>query len=89
MNHTTLLVSSIVVFTLFIRGSVAGLPQTLAGPNSIGSAVEYCGMLHMKAGELISVGIVDLGGFIEVRNEPRFNQGIFPNHNWRGFLSTG
>lgn len=35
-------------------------------------------------GENISLGRFSLGGMIEVRNEKRFNQEFFPNHNWRG-----
>jgi hypothetical protein len=81
----------IFMITLFFPGIAeplcTGLPQMIADPNVMGPGVEYCGMLHMKAGDRISVGIIDIGGFIEVRNEARFNQGLFPNHNWRGFLS--
>ncbi|NLG18348.1 MAG: hypothetical protein GX556_13530 [Fibrobacter sp.] len=29
-----------------------------------------------------------IGGLVEIRNENRFNQEIFPNHNWRGVIRT-
>ena len=63
------------------------LRQIPADPDLMGTGAEFHGTLQMKAGDRISFGMVDLGGFVEVRNEPRFNQGLFPNHNWRGFIS--
>lgn len=88
MNHTLLFVFYFLILLATYNGFSEGFPQVIADPNCIGPGVEYSGMLHMKAGERVSLGIVDFGGFIEVRNEPRFNQGLFPNHNWRGFLSA-
>ncbi len=78
------------VLLTLVLCSAAGaseLRQVPANPDLIGSGVEYHGTLQMKAGDLLRFGIVDLGGFVEVRNEPQFNRGLFPNHNWRGFIA--
>jgi hypothetical protein len=74
-------------FILFPPEGNASSSQIPADPNSIASGFEFCGTLHLKAGDRISIKWFDIGGFIEVRNESRFNQGLFPNHNWRGFIS--
>ena len=42
------------------------------------------GVAAISIGENISLRGFSVGGMIEVRNERRFNQGVFPNHNWRG-----
>ena len=61
--------------------------QIPADPNLIALGGEYCGTPQLKAGDRLTFGWFDIGGFVEVRNEPQFNRGLFPNHNWRGFLS--
>lgn len=61
--------------------------QIPADPNSIASGFEYCGTLHLKAGDRFVFKWFEMGGFIEIRNEARFNRGLFPNHNWHGFIS--
>lgn len=71
----------------YVLAGASELRQVPANPDLIGSGLEYHGTLQMKAGDLLRFGIVDLGGFVEVRNEPQFNQGLFPNHNWRGFVA--
>jgi hypothetical protein len=72
---------------LLVMSAEARIKQVSADPDIIGSGAEYHGTLQMKAGECITIGMVDIGGFVEVRNESRFNQGVFPNHNWRGCIS--
>lgn len=54
----------------------------------IGSAFEQHTSMQLKLGERVTFGMVSLGGFIEVRNEPHLNKGLIPNHNWRGYLNT-
>ena len=87
--------------SLFIAFSIVPakgtFDQICADPNTIGSGGEgnitfgskdeFNGSFLLKAGDRFSIRSVDIGGFIEVRNEARFNQGLLPNHNWRGYLS--
>jgi hypothetical protein len=61
--------------------------QITADPNFTGCSAEYSRTLQVKAGNTVSCGVLNIGGFIEARNEPRFNQGLLPNHNWRGFIT--
>jgi hypothetical protein len=56
-----------------------------ADPDNISSCYEYNGTPLLRMGNLLSMRYIDAGGFVEVRNEPRFNQSVLPNHNWRGF----
>lgn len=58
---------------------------TLADPNLPSTCFEYSGTPAAKIGDTIQVKGVSLGGFLQSRNEERFNQGALPNHNWRGF----
>jgi hypothetical protein len=67
--------------------NVVSLSQITADPDLIGCGVEFLPAIKVKAGDLVPIGIAAIGGFIESRNEPRFNQGLLPNHNWRGFIS--
>jgi hypothetical protein len=71
----------------FSHATFGASRQVPADPNLIALGGEYCGTLQLKAGDRLTFGWFDIGGFIEVRNEPQFNRGLFPNHNWRGFLS--
>ncbi|MCX7727291.1 MAG: hypothetical protein N2053_10640, partial [Chitinispirillaceae bacterium] len=48
----------------------------------------YNGTLSIKVGDILLLKGVKIGGFVELRNEKRFNIGLFPNHNWRGFISA-
>lgn len=62
--------------------------QITADPELIASGAELSRTLSVKVGDRFTVGGLDIGGFVETRNEPRFNQGVLPNHNWRGFVSA-
>ena len=80
---------SIFFLVLFICSTGTARPVVYpipADPDCIGSGGEFHGTLQMKAGDLIPIGMAAVGGFVEVRNEPRFNRGLFPNHNWRGYI---
>ena len=57
-----------------------------ADPDFISTGMEYCGVPAVKIGDNVRFGSFSLGGMVEIRNEERFNQGVFPNHNWRGFF---
>ncbi|MBN1308964.1 MAG: hypothetical protein JXA18_13660, partial [Chitinispirillaceae bacterium] len=73
----------------FTADSVEGAAeQIVADPNCIASGVEYSGTLQVKAGDRLTIEWFDVGGFIEARNEPRFNRGLLPNHAWRGVLAS-
>lgn len=74
-------------WSLFTGAFGTDLQQIHADPDVMGSGAEYHGTLQLKAGDRFSIGWFTVGGFVEVRNEERFNQGVFPNHNWRGFIS--
>lgn len=60
--------------------------QVSADPNIVGCGIEYHSTLQVKAGEVLDISCLTIGGFIESRNEARFNQGLLPNHNWRGYF---
>jgi hypothetical protein len=66
----------------------AASEQVVADPNLSALSLQYTGTMNVKAGDVVSIGWLDIAGFIESRNEPGFNQGLLPNHNWRGFLSA-
>ncbi len=61
--------------------------QIQADLNSIGSAIEFDGALQLKVGDALSMGNATIGGFVEIQNETRFDEGLLPNHRWRGVLS--
>jgi hypothetical protein len=76
------------LLVLYLSGANATPPEQLvADPNLIASAVQYSGTERMRAGDRFAIGSFTIGGFIEARNEPGFNQGLLPNHNWRGFVA--
>ncbi|MDO5576343.1 MAG: hypothetical protein Q4F84_04635 [Fibrobacter sp.] len=43
----------------------------------------------VNIGQQFFVKRLYFGGMVEIRNEPRFNQKVFPNHNWRGTAVLG
>jgi hypothetical protein len=62
--------------------------QIEANPEFISSGIEFSKTASMRIGDQYFIKNFRFGGIIEVRNEERFNKGIFPNHNWRGFALT-
>ena len=56
-----------------------------ADPNHVATGLLYNGTLNIKVGDRTGWKWLSAGGFVEVRNESRFNESVFPNHNWRGF----
>jgi hypothetical protein len=61
-----------------------GAEQIPADPDRIATSIEFNGGIQAKAGDRLSIGPLDLGGFIELRSEPRLHRGLLPGHSWRG-----
>jgi hypothetical protein len=57
-----------------------------ADPDYISSGLSWTteGIPSAQVGDVLSFHRIMIGGMLEARNEKRFNQGVFPNHNWRG-----
>lgn len=57
-----------------------------ADPDFVRSAIAFTTEKTpvINIGQCIYWKRIRLGGMVEIRNESRFNQKIFPNHNWRG-----
>ena len=47
--------------------------------------LSFWNFTEIHIGQKIEFKFIQLGVLIEIRNNPRFNQKFFPNHNWRGF----
>jgi hypothetical protein len=60
-----------------------------ADPDFISSGYSWNGVAQVNIGDLIAIRGLILGGMVVIRNEARFNQGLLPNHNWRGFVHAG
>ena len=74
-----------ILFAGFIIFFTQSVFANFADPDSISMGYEYYGSPAVKAGDYVEYHGCRLGGFIETRNEDRFEQGPLPNHNWRGF----
>ena len=61
-----------------------------ANPDYISSGLSWTteGIPSAQVGDVLSFHRIMIGGMLEARNEKRFNQGVFPNHNWRGVATT-
>jgi hypothetical protein len=80
------------VFHLFSILAIAGVipaafAQTaiMANPDYFSSGISWTteGVPGIKIGDILRFHYFDIGAMFEARNEKRFNQEIFPNHNWR------
>ena len=58
----------------------------LADPDLAATGVSLGRELSIRIGDHLETRWLQAGGLFEARNESRFNQGLLPNHNWRGFL---
>lgn len=56
-------------------------------PDIVSSGFEYNKTIALMLGEKILFKGISVSGLIHVRNEERFNKGVFPNHNWRGVIT--
>ena len=79
------MIKILLIVSIFFK-SLMSLSQIHADIDSVDSSLEYYGVASLKLGDFIQINHFYLGGFIELRNEARFNQAIFPNHNWRGYI---
>jgi len=77
------------IFLLIAGLSTACAAGILADIDHMDSRVEWHGVSMLKVGDQVNLGDVHVGGFIEVRNDARFNQAALPNHNWRGYANVG
>jgi len=71
--------------SLFISAETPCLSAVMADPDHISTGIGFTGTPSVRVGDALTGSIFSGGGMIEVRNEERFNQGLLPNHNWRGF----
>ena len=60
--------------------------STKADPDYTFTGFEYAGATVVKLGDFVKLNFLEIGGFIEVRDEKHFNTKFAPNHNWRGFF---
>lgn len=60
-------------------------PAVHADPDFIATGFEYRGVTDIRLGDSFGTDNINAGGMVDIRNESRFNQKVFPNHNWRGF----
>ncbi len=58
----------------------------LSDPDHISTGFEFRGTPNIRLGDTFGYGDFTFGGMADIRNESRFNQGLLPNHNWRGFV---
>lgn len=63
--------------------------ENVADIDHVDSRIEWAGLPAIKVGEYLAANGFSLGGFVELRDEARFDQGYLPNHQWRGFLRLG
>ena len=77
-----------IITTLTVSFTAFTQPLIPADPDCIQSGIAWNGAASVKIGDSFKIGRVGIGGFVEARNESRFDQGVFPNHNWRGFATA-
>lgn len=58
-----------------------------ANPDIIASGLEQGRTTTLLVGDKITYKGITISGLIHIRNEERYNEGLFPNHNWRGVIS--
>jgi len=78
------IIASIIIIN---AGRVRASETVLSDPDHISTGIEFRGVPDLRLGDTFGSERFFFGGMVEIRNESRFNQGILPNHNWRGFLS--
>jgi len=78
--------TALAVLCLFFQFTFAAIRADI---DAIDSRVQWSGTAALKLGELWRIGGFRTGGFIEIRDDSRFNRAILPNHNWRGYALAG
>jgi len=88
VKNRTLQSASLLIITLsvFCSDYIYSAETVLSDPDHISTGFEYRGSPNIKLGDTFGYGGFTFGGMADIRNESRFNQGILPNHNWRGFV---
>lgn len=81
-STSMLTVSVCTIFSI----STEGFSRVGADPDFISTGISWSGSGQAKLGDYFTWGPVSIGGMVVIRNEKRFNQGLLPNHNWRGFV---
>ncbi len=74
----------IILFFLYFRLYAENAVK--ADPDFTFTGYEYAGVSIMKIGDCLDLRLLQTGGFIEVRDEKRFNRRFTPTHNWRGYF---
>lgn len=75
------------IITLLISRIPASADTVISDPDHISTGIEYRGVPDIRLGDTFRWENIYFEGMAEIRNESRFNQGVLPNHNWRGFVS--
>ncbi len=76
----------IIILSAIYSDHLYAAETVLSDPDHISTGFEYRGSPDIKLGDTFGVSGFTFGGMADIRNESRFNQGILPNHNWRGFV---
>lgn len=74
------------ILLVFISSNLFSDSALKADPDNTTSGYEYSGTALIKVGDYVNFRFLSAGGFVEIRNEKRFNQKLLPNHNWRGYV---
>lgn len=74
------------IVIIFYSHDVSAADTVLSDPDHISTGVEYRGVTDVRLGDTFGTEFFSFGAMAEIRNESRFNQGLLPNHNWRGFV---
>ncbi len=85
MFKINIYIVTFIIINLYLQNSIIAYKAPLADPDIISSGYCYNGVPNFKVSTAFNIKYFQFGGFIEVRNEKRFNQALLPNHNWRGF----
>ena len=77
---------SAIAVMLLLTAIVSAENTTKADPDYTFTGFEFAGATIVKLGDYVKLKFLEMGGFIEVRDEKHFNTKFAPNHNWRGFF---
>lgn len=75
-----------IILLLVLNADLSAENTTKADPDYTFTGFEFAGTTIVKLGDYVKLKFLEMGGFIEVRDEKYFNTKFAPNHNWRGFF---
>lgn len=75
-----------IIALLLVSLNLPAENSTKADPDYTFTGFEFAGATVVKLGDFVKLNFLEIGGFIEVRDEKYFNTKFAPNHNWRGFF---